>query len=141
MSQKVLGGGLLVGVGYVLYQLFNSDENKEVKPELELKDVKKNIFKGKNDFDIQMKKVDLDNQTNEEETTNVDEVTNVEEALNIEEATILEEATNVEEAVPEEEATNLEEINPEEEVASTSEETIEDIPSDDSNTIERIVRI
>ena len=39
MSQKVLGGGLLVGVGYVLYQLFNSDENKEVKPEL--KDVKK----------------------------------------------------------------------------------------------------
>ena len=135
MSQKVLGGGLLVGVGYVLYQLFNSDENKEVKPELELKDVKKNIFKGKNDFDIQMEKVNLDNQTNEDEATNLEEVADEKEATIVDKTTIVEEATNVEEA------TIVEEINPEEEAISTHEETIEDIPSDDSNTIERIVRI
>ena len=153
MSQKVLGGGLLVGVGYVLYQLFNSDENNEVKQELELKDVTKNILKDKNDFDLQMEKVDLDNQINEkvttsdesaplEETTSADEVTSTPEEVT---STSEEEVTSTSE---EEVTTSEEEVGkPEEEVAKPEEElgkpeeTIKDIPSDDSNTIDRIVRI
>ena len=156
MSQKVLGGGLLVGVGYVLYQLFNNDENKEVNSDLELKDVTKNILKGKNDFDLEMEKVDLDKEINtevepkssvEENTT---EETQVQEETSVEETTVKEEPSSEETTVKEE--TSVEEPSAEENkelevkeetpVQKVKEETsLEDLPTDDSNTIERIVRI
>ncbi len=142
MSQKVLGGGLLVGVGYVLYQLFNNDEDKEVNNDLELKDVTKNILKGKNDFDLGMEKVDLDKEISREpETTSSVEETLAEET-SVQKVTLLQEEAPVEEEPPVEEDPPVEEELEVEEVTPLEEETsLEDLATDDSNTIERIVRI
>ena len=157
MSQKVLGGGLLVGVGYVLYQLFNNDENKEVNSDLELKDTTKNILKGKNDFDLKMEKVDLDKEINTEvepkssvEENSV-EVTqfgeeNTEQEVKEEKPVqeVKEETTEqeVKEETTEQEVKEVKQVKEVKKVKEVKEETsLEDLPTDDSNTIERIVRI
>ena len=143
MSQKVLGGGLLVGVGYVLYQLFNNDEDKEVNSDLELKDVTKNILKGKNDFDLGMEKVDLDKEINTEvkPTSSVEETST--EEIPVQEETSAEEIPVQEETLAEEiPVQEVQEEAPVQEEAQVEEETsLEDLVTDDSNTIERIVRI
>lgn len=151
MSQKVLGGGLLVGVGYVLYQLFNNDENKEVNSDLELKDVTKNILKDKNDFDLEMEKVDLDKEieTEAEPKSSVEEntaeVTQAKEETSVEETSVqeekpIEEETSIQEEKPVEQEPSAEETN-ELEVKEEQDTSLDDLTTDDSNTIERIVRI
>ena len=72
MSNKILGGGIIAGLGYLIYSLFNDET--ETKTKKELGKVEENVneksVKNDNDKNEDIQEVNLDKLDNEGETSN-----------------------------------------------------------------------